>query len=58
MKLPPPSAGDSYVVLEAASPSFSPSGRLPPTPAMMLKPGVTRDASVVRSPAVTSLTKS
>ena len=50
MKLPPPSAGDSYVVLESTStPPFSPSDRSPPVPAMMIKQGVTREMSVVRS---------
>ncbi|KAF9647839.1 hypothetical protein BDM02DRAFT_2499413 [Thelephora ganbajun] len=46
MKLPPPSAGDSYVVLEAVSPTFSSPDRLPPVPAMMLRQGVTREISV------------
>ena len=50
MKLSPPSASDSYVALEAASPPlFSRSDRLPPVPAMMVRQSVTREMSVVRS---------
>lgn len=52
MKLPPPSAGDSYVALESPStPPFSPSDRSPPVPAMMIRQGVTSGISVVRSPS-------
>jgi len=49
MKLPPPSAGDSYVTLESTSTPFSPSDRSPPVPAMMIRQGVAREISVVRS---------
>jgi hypothetical protein len=47
MKLLPTPAGDSYVALEAPSPPSS--VRSPPVPAMMLRKGVTRETSVVRS---------